>query len=251
MKLGLAIAFFITALLYASVGFGGGSTYTALLAVTGTPYTLIPVVSLACNIAVVSGNSWRYSRAGLVRWRRLVPILALSIPAAWLGGRTSVSETLFIGMLWIALLIAGLRLIFAKKAEDQDVRATNKWVNSGLGAGIGFYSGLIGIGGGIFLAPILHGLRWGRAREIAAASSVFILVNSLAGLGGQLQKIESSDIQSDLLPYLPLLLSVIIGGWIGNRLSLNWLSPNMLRRLTGVLVLAVSIRLAIRWVGMI
>jgi len=111
MKL-LAIAslFVLTACLYASVGFGGGSTYTALLVAGGTDYALIPIVALCCNIAVVAGNTLRYSRSGLIPWKKLWPILALSVPAAALGGRLNISETLFVGLLTAALFFAGIQL---------------------------------------------------------------------------------------------------------------------------------------------
>ena len=247
IKLSLAAAFFTTALLYSMVGFGGGSTYTALLAVSGTPFILIPVVSLACNIVVVSGNTVRFSRAGWVRWSRLISILVLSVPAAWLGGRLVVSEAVFIGLLCVALAIGGGRLLLARPPQNGAVRILPRWAGSVLGAGVGFYSGIVGIGGGIFLAPILHALNWGRAREISAACSVFILVNSLAGLAGQLSKLESAVPAFD---YWPLLVAVMAGGWIGNRLTLSRISPELLRRMTGGLILLVAVRLAVRWIGL-
>lgn len=248
----LAAAFALTAMLYASVGFGGGSTYTALLIATGTDYRLVPLIALACNIAVVSGNTWRYTRAKLVPWRRLLPLIVLSIPAAWLGGRLEISETVFIGLLWIALAIAGWRLVASKERQDSDaVRSTPVWMDAGIGAAIGFYSGLVGIGGGIFLAPILHTLKWGRAKTIAACCSVFILVNSIAGLSGQWTKLAGAEQLSNALVYWPLLPAVIIGGWVGNYVGVFKLSPNLVKRLTGGLILLVAARLAWRWFGLI
>ena len=253
MKATLASAFFVTAALYASVGFGGGSTYTALLAVSGASLALVPVVSLVCNITVVAGNSWRFARAGLVPWKALGPILAASIPAAWLGGRLVVSETVFLGLLWIALLVAGMRLVLARPVLDKAPQPRSSLTSVGIGAAVGFYSGIVGIGGGIFLAPLLHALRWDRPHRIAASASVFILANSASGLIGQLQKLSATGSTGlpDVLGYWPLVLAVFLGGTIGNRLSIGWLKPEHLRRLTGVLVTLVAIRLAWRWTALL
>ena len=174
MKLTLLIlAFAVTAALYASVGFGGGSTYTALLVLTGTEFYLIPLISLMCNITVVSSNAVRYSREKLVPWRRLLPLITFSIPAAWLGGRLVVSETLFIGLLWVSLLIAGVRLLRRHAEPQKSPKSLPVWGLACMGAAIGLLSGIVGIGGGIFLAPVLHAVNWGKARVIAASCSVF------------------------------------------------------------------------------
>ncbi len=253
VKLGLlALAFAVTALLYASVGFGGGSTYTALLVASGADYRIIPLVALTCNVIVVSGNSARYAKQRLVEWRKLFPLIALSIPAAWIGGQLDVSETVFIGLLWIALLLAGLRLLTAKPVIDTvKYRTTPIWQSLGLGAAIGFYSGLVGIGGGIFLAPILHFRRWGSAKAIAAACSVFILVNSIAGLAGQWTKLASTAQLSEALTYWPILPAVLIGGFIGNRFGVFKLTQHVVKRLTAILILVVAARLALKWVSLI
>lgn len=253
MKLALlAAAFAFTAALYASVGFGGGSTYTALLIATGTDYRIVPLIALACNIAVVSGNTLRYSRAKLVPWRRLVPLIALSVPAAWMGGRINISEVVFIGLLWVALAITGWRLTAPKHVEDiVHEKKTPVILDLGIGAAIGFYSGLVGIGGGIFLAPILHTLKWGQTKTIAACCSVFILANSIAGLSGQWIKLADIDKLTDAWAYWPLLPAVIIGGWIGNSIGLFKLSSIVVKRLTGVLILVVAARLAWRWINLI
>lgn len=253
MKLSLAALFLLTAALYASVGFGGGSTYTALLVLFETDYRLIPIIALSCNILVVSGNCWRYGREGLIPWRRIVPLIALSVPAAWLGGRLAISEFVFIGLLWVALLLSGLRLIFARPVAETDAPPADLplWASLGLGGGIGFYAGLVGIGGGIFLAPVLHMMRWGRARVIAAACSLFILVNSAAGIVGQVGKLSDLSLISEAVPYWPLLPAVLIGGFVGNYLGVFRLSDMWVKRLTGGLILAVALRLAWRWFGLI
>lgn len=249
MKLVLAIAFFATALIYSSVGFGGGSTYTALLVVAGVPFALIPVISLTCNVAVVSGNSVRFARAGLVRWRALAPLVVLSIPAAYVGGRLPVGEVVFVGLLALTLLVSGLRLLWTSASTEAEPQPVALGVLLALGAGIGLLSGVVGIGGGIFLAPALHALRWGRAREIAAACSVFILVNSVSGIAGQLQKLDAGRV-AEAAAYWPLLLSVLAGGFLGNRLGVRVFSPATLKRVTAVLILLVAVRLAWRWASL-
>ena len=257
MKVSLALLFFITALLYASVGFGGGSSYTALLVVFGADYIILPMISLICNILVVSGNTWRYGRAGLLSMAEIWPFLLLSIPCAWLGGRISVDEHWFTGLLALSLLCAGLAIFFGKSLSH-DPRANSfvlstligsTLIGSGLvgsalvGSALGFLSGIVGIGGGIFLAPILHLTRWGKPKEIAALCSLFILVNSLSGLAGQMTKLHGLGQMHMVLPYWPLAIAVVLGGTIGNRWSLKILSETHVRRMTAILILCVGARL--------
>lgn len=253
MKLAIVASLFaLTACLYASVGFGGGSTYTALLVAGGIDYALIPIIALSCNIAVVAGNTLRYSRAGLVPWKTLLPILACSVPAAWLGGRLNISETVFVGLLTAALLFAGMQLL---RTAGGDEAANIKHVpplRSGIiGGAIGFYSGLVGIGGGIFLAPILYGLAWGRAKTIAAACSVYILFNSIAGFAGQSMKLADVEKIAEATAFWPLIPAVIIGGFIGNTIGIKFISQVWIQRLTGALILIVAVRLGFEWVGQV
>ncbi len=253
MKLiGLALLFTVTACLYASVGFGGGSTYSALLVAGSLDFYLIPIIALSCNIAVVLGNTLRYSRAGLVPWERLWPILILSVPMAWVGGRLNISETLFIGLLALALFFAGFRLIFKTPTEyvgsDKVMSHTR---NAAIGGLIGFYAGLVGIGGGIFLAPILYALNWGRAKVIAATCSVFILFNSISGFLGQFMKLTHRETIWEAAAYWPLIPAVLIGGFVGNSIGLKRFSPHWIQRLTGILILVVAVRLSFNWAGRI
>ena len=240
--------FALTALLYASVGFGGGSTYTALLALADTDYQLLPIISLACNLVVVTGGVWRFARAGQIPWARVLPLCLLSVPLALLGGYLSVPEALFLGLLASSLAVAGLLLLFERPRPDGEPEGPSRsgaW-NLGLGGGIGLLSGVVGIGGGIFLAPVLHLTRWGGARAIAGTASFFILVNSLAGIAGHLLRLDGADLAA-ASGFWPLLLAVLVGGAAGSRLGSAVLPQVWMKRLTAALILIVSGRLALRF----
>jgi uncharacterized protein len=241
----LAAAFFVTAVLYASVGFGGGSTYTALLTLGGLDFKILPTIALICNVIVVSGGAVRYIRAGQVDWPRVLPLVLVSAPLAWLGGLTPIRQETFTLILALALLAAGLLLLFQREYGEggKPTRTKASLFDYLAGASTGYLAGLVGIGGGIFLAPILHLTRWGNSRAIAAAACLFILINSLAGLGGQFMKLGTSDAAAALTSYWPLALAVLIGGQIGSFASLKLLSQTMVRRVTALLILYVAAQL--------
>lgn len=252
MPILLTILFFITAALYASVGFGGGSTYNALLVLYGVDYRILPTIALMCNILVVAGGSWRFASAGHLDLKKLLPFVVTSIPFAWLGGRIPISETIFIGTLGFSLLAAGLHLALRQKSNsDEDTKPSSPYITALVGGGIGFLSGLVGIGGGIFLAPILYFLRWGRPKEIAGACSLFILVNSISGLAGQVTKLNDLGALTLVSQYWALFPAVLIGGQIGSRFANYRLKNTTIKRLTAILILYVSIRLIVRWINLI
>ncbi|HEV2818670.1 MAG TPA: sulfite exporter TauE/SafE family protein [Allosphingosinicella sp.] len=246
----LAALFFLTALLYGAAGFGGGSTYNALLVLAGTDYRAVPVIALACNILVVTVGSWRFARSGHVDWRRSWPLFVLSIPCAWIGGRLVVAEIVFVGLLAVSLLIAGLLMLWQPLWEKEAPAAIRaRWLEPVAGGALGFLAGIVGIGGGIFLAPLLYMLRWGPPKAIAGTSAVFILANSLAGLAGQLAKGSGGAAGQALATYWPLLPAVLIGGLIGSTLGSGRLDAKYVRILTALLILYVAVRLAIRFYG--
>ena len=247
-------AFFVTACLYAMVGFGGGSTYNALLALADTDYRIMPVVALVCNLIVVTGGTWRFARSGHLELRRAAPWVAASVPAALVGGALHVSERFFIGVLGLALLLAALHIIFLPPspadAASKGVAATGWLVPLAAGLPLGFLAGLVGIGGGIFLAPLLYLLRWGDARIIAANCCFFILVNSVAGLLGQATKLDDPAILTSVTAYWPLFPAVLVGGQIGSYLGAARINRKWLRVMTALLIVYVSVRLLWRWHGM-
>ena len=241
----LPVIFFITAALYASVGFGGGSTYNAVLILSGADFRIVPLIALACNILVVTGNVIRYGRTGNLNWRALLPALALSVPLAWLGGRVPVSEFVFSALLGVTLLLTGLSMLFQNrwKRPAGETPSSRTLILLPVGAGAGFLAGLVGIGGGIFLAPVLYWIRWSHEKAIAAACSLFILLNSLSGLAGQATKLSNVGTLQLATPYLPLLPAVLVGGWIGNRFGVLKMQPAHLRMGTAILILIVAVRL--------
>lgn len=239
----LAAAFFATAVLYASVGFGGGSTYSALLALSGFDYRLLPILSLCCNILVVAGATWRFGMAKILPWRGALAITALAAPMALLGGMTPIGRESFMILLGISLIFAGAALLVPKLAEPNGPPLRIARYAPVLAVPLGFLAGLVGIGGGIFLAPILHLVRWNSARAIAATASIFILVNSLFGLVGQLAKNGPGMFGAALYGGLPLLVAVVIGGQIGSLMALKFLPQHMIRWLTAALTIFVGVRL--------
>ena len=249
----LALSFFATAFLYACIGFGGGSTYNALLVLGGVDYTLIPIISLICNIIVVSGGVWHFAREGHLRLGRIYPWIIFSVPASFIGGLIKIPEIFFTAILGIALLASGLRLLWPEKtiASDHPSKSYPAYLPAVGGTVLGLLAGITGIGGGIFLAPVLHFLNWGHAKQIAAACAAFILLNSLAGLMGQIIKSGHDHIYTSLLAYWPLLPAVIGGGQIGAWLGSARLNIFVIKKLTGVLICYVAIRLIFKWASMV
>ncbi len=241
----LAGLFFLTAALYASVGFGGGSTYSALLILSGADFRVVPLIALACNIIVVSGNTLRYAHTGNLDWRGLAPALSLSIPMAWIGGSIPVSESTFSALLGIVLLLTGLSMMIETRTQRAKAAPAQHrgLILAPVGAFAGFVAGLVGIGGGIFLAPILYWLNWSHEKGIAAACSLFILLNSVSGMAAQASKLNDLGTLELAYPFLPLLPAVLAGGWIGNRFGVFRMRPSDLKRLTAILILIVSARL--------
>jgi len=242
----LSISFFVTAILYASVGFGGGSTYLALLLIFGVPYYIFPVIALICNIFVVSGNSFNYIRAGNLNLKLLIPYLVGSIPFAYIGGSLQIDKNLFEIFLFLVLAFAGTMLLINFKSyddEDTTYKDIPIIISILIGGILGFVSGVVGVGGGIFLSPILFLMKAGKPKHIVTAASLFILINSIAGVIGQLTK---NTVLIEVSNYWYLFLAVMIGGHIGNFLNLKVFPTRILALITATLVLFVAIRIGFK-----
>ena len=242
----LSIFFFITAILYSSVGFGGGSTYLALLLIWNIPYYIFPIIALICNIIVVTGNSINYIRAGNHNFKLLIPFLIGSIPFAFLGGTLIVDKAAFEILLFLVLSVAGLLLLINNKSYENKeiiIKKINLFVSILIGSMLGLISGIVGIGGGIFLSPILFLLKADKPKNIVTTASLFILINSISGVFGQLTK---ETLLREIFVYWPLLLAVLIGGLLGNYLNLKIFSNRILALITSLLVIFVAIRMGFR-----
>ena len=242
----LPILFFITAILYSSVGFGGGSTYLALLLIWDIPYYIFPVIALFCNIIVVTGNSINYVRAGNHNFKLLLPFLIGSIPFAFFGGTLIINKEIFEILLFLVLSIAGVLLLINNKSYEEKnliTKKLNSFISIFIGSVLGLISGIVGIGGGIFLSPILFLLKADIPKNIVTTASLFILVNSISGILGQLTK---EIVLNEIKFYWPLFLSVLIGGLFGNYLNLKIFSNRFLAIITSLLVIFVAFRMALK-----
>ena len=242
----LSFLFLLTATLYSSVGFGGGSTYLALLLIWDIPYLVFPVIALFCNIIVVSGNCINYIKAGNFNLKILTPYLISSVPLAFIGGSLSIDKEVFEILLFAVLTLAGVLLLVKFQSFDHKIEVYKKipkMLSLLIGASIGFVSGVVGIGGGIFLSPILLLIKVDSAKNISTAASLFILINSLSGLAGQF--IKASTING-IFDYWPLFLFVLLGGQIGNYLNLKIFPARMLALVTSSLVIFVAIRMGLK-----
>jgi len=239
----LAILFLVTAILYSSVGFGGGTTYIALLLISGIPYFIFPIIALSCNIIVVLGNCFNYIRAGNLNYKLLLPYLAGSIPLSYIGGSLPLDKKFFEVLLFLVLITAGTLLLFNFKSFDEKEEIYRKIslpTSILIGGILGFISGVVGIGGGIFLSPILFLLKAGKPKHIITSASLFILINSFFGIIGQLSK---NQVLIEIQNYWYLLIAVLIGGQIGNFLNLKIIPVRFLALITAALVIFISGRI--------
>ncbi len=246
----LCLAFFVIAVFYASVGFGGGSSYLAVLsiAVFAVPFNQIKIIALICNVLVVSGSSLRYYKMGFINFQKIWPLLFISIPAAFLGSKLQLSERTFFICLGFSLILTGIILWFQDKIIRQSAglepRKNSLGISALLGGCIGAFSGMVGIGGGIFLSPVLFFLHWDKAKNIAATASVFILVNSVSSLFSM-----SESVLKDMSTSLAVGLgtSVILGGWIGSTLMSKRFDAVIIQKVTAVLICVASLNILYKY----
>jgi uncharacterized membrane protein YfcA len=207
------------------------------------PFEHIAIVALACNLIVVSGSSFNYIKNKDFSLKKVLPFVLTSIPAAYFAGMTHIPKDLFKLILGLCLFLAAVRMFFQSKTFSDDsfiTKSPNPLLAGLVGLLLGFLSGLVGIGGGIFLSPIMYNLNWGKPRDITSICCFFILFNSIAGLFGQLQKGTSFAIMDR---YWVLLVVVLAGGLLGSYLGSKKLKPRDIQFLTSLLVLFVSLRI--------
>ncbi len=237
----VSMAFAAIAFAYSMVGFGGGSSYLAILVLAGFPYQSVPPIALACNLIVAGCGMWQFYCAGHFEINRAFPFVIFSVPLAFWGGTLSLSKDLFCLLLGLALLMVALRFFISDASFEKTKRITQKrvWmIGLPVGAGLGFLSGLLGIGGGIFLSPLLLLMRWTTVKGAAACASFFIFVNSLAGLLGHLQKGSL-----DLSFVVPLGCAVLLGGLVGSRFGACKVPAVQLGRILAILVFCASLKM--------
>ena len=241
----LLIFFFTIALVYASVGFGGGSSYLAILALYDLPFKEIRLAALLCNIIVVSGGVIIYLKHKQIRWKQIIPLVILSVPFAFLGAYIKIKEHPFFILLGCTLVLASILMWKQSTPDKQELaeRSPTPIKNAILGGLVGFLSGMVGIGGGIFLSPLLNIMKWDTAKVIAATASVFILANSIAGVAGQYSQLPAA-VDWKLIGFL--CCAVFLGGQLGSRLGASYFNPNVIRRVTAVLVFFAGAEVLIR-----
>lgn len=227
----------LTAILYSSVGHGGASGYIAAMALFGVPAATMKPAALVMNIAVTVLVLIRLSRAGYFKWDLLWPFALGSIPAAYLGGSVSSSNSVYNYVVGAALLATAV-VVVLNREDPKAVTAPKIGISVTSGAGLGFMSGFTGVGGGIFLSPLLLFLRWADIRTTAAVSAAFILVNSVAGLLGHA---STAPLRPAELPAMAA--TALLGAWIGSELAVRRLAPVKLRKLLGVVLLIAGLKM--------
>ena len=237
----LSIAVFAIAFAYSSVGLGGGSSYTALLTLVGFSYTLIPSVSLALNTIVTTGATIQFARHGHLKWRILWPFMVTSIPAAYVGGSLDLPEETFQILLMASLIAVALRIYLWQDPVFKLSKSPGFVLGLSLAIGLilGFIAGSVGIGGGIYLVPIILLTGIGSSKEAAAAGAAFILINSIVGILARAQLIDL-----DFGQFLPLGVAVLLGGIAGSQFGAGYFKPRTLQKVLGSIIIMAILLLA-------
>ena len=236
----LALLVFLAATLYSSVGHGGASAYLAAMALLGVAPAEMKPTALALNILVAGLGTYRYVRAGRFRWAVFWPFAIAAVPMAFLGGYLRLGDKLYMALVGVALLVAAARLAqtAARVVRADDVRTPSKAAALGVGAGIGLLSGATGTGGGIFLTPLLMLFKWCDTRAALGVSAAFVLVNSVAGLAGNILSVR--DIPASIAWLAP---AALLGGVIGTEMGARRLTPRALRYLLALVLVIAGMKL--------
>lgn len=233
----LSVGIVIVAFLYSSVGHAGASGYIATMTLFGIAPDVIKPAALVLNILVACLASWQFWRAGYFSWRLFWPFAILSVPFAFLGGYINLPTHIFKILVGIVLLYSAARFLI-EFGPDRDTNPPSKSVAISVGASAGFLSGLTGTGGGIFLSPIMIFLRWARTKEAAATSALFILVNSVSGLLGNISSTKKLPLFA-----LPLVVAAVSGGAVGSYLGSRRFSPGFIKKILAVVLTIAGFKL--------
>ncbi len=243
----ILLFFFVIAFVYASVGFGGGSSYLAILALYAFSFTEMRLIALICNIIVVTGGTIIFIKNNQVNWKKILPLALVSVPMAFLGATIKLSQKTFFIILGCSLIVAAILLwIQTRRMAKKNLAVKNKsnYLRDGfLGGSIGMLSGMVGIGGGIFLSPLLNLIKWDTPKRIAATASIFIFANSIAGIAGQL---TTFPVDFNVTRIVLLCIAVFVGGQLGSRMGAIKFNPLVIRSLTAALVLFAGIEVLLK-----
>ncbi len=234
----LALLFIVIAFLYSSVGLGGASSYTALMALFGISTLAIPAVSLTLNLFVSTAGSINFIRGGHARVRLITPFLVTSIPFAYLGGSLQLPKSVFLWILLLSLIFVLLR-IYVWQSMSLKLPLTHRaqLAIAGLsGALLGLVAGIVGIGGGIYVVPLILVLGLGSEKEAAACGAVFVWMNSLSGL---ISRWQHNPV--DLKPYILLFVAVLVGGLLGSFFGSSKFSPKLMEKILGIIILVAAV----------
>jgi uncharacterized membrane protein YfcA len=232
------ILLFAVAFLYASVGHGGASGYLALMALFGMAPSFMKPTALLLNLFVSLSAFILFYRGGHFKWKLFLPFALASIPMSFVGGIIAIDADVYKKLLGLLLLIPVARMFFFPNAVETELKKENVGLSIIIGGSIGFLSGLIGIGGGIILSPILLMMRWTNQKQTAAISALFIFVNSLSGLAGQLS--NGLELQSGMMSYVAV---AFCGGTIGGWLGAGKFNQQILKYLLAIVLLVASLKL--------
>jgi uncharacterized protein len=233
----LTAGVFVIALLYSSVGHAGASGYIAVMSLLSLAPAEIKPIALALNILVASIGSWQFWRAGHFSWSLFWPFALLSVPCAFVGGYLDLPTRAFKVIVGIVLLASAAQFLLRPPAEGE-ARPPSRPVAMGVGAGLGLMSGLTGTGGGIFLTPLLIFLRWAKTKTASATSALFILLNSISGLLGNVSATQTFPKFG-----ISLLVAAGIGGAIGSHMGSRRLDPLVIKRLLAIVLIIAGLKL--------
>lgn len=230
----------IVAFMYAAVGHGGASGYLALMALFGFAPEVMKPTALILNLFVAAIAFIHYAKSGYFNKKLFFSFAITSVPLAFLGGMIEIDASLYKKILGVLLIFAILRMLNVFGKETEETKKIKMWQGLIVGGSIGFFSGLTGIGGGIILTPIILLMKWGRMKEAAAVSALFIWVNSAAAMGGQLSSGIKIDSQSIILVGI-----AVVGGFFGGYLGSKKFNNKALRYMLAVVLLIACVKLLV------